>query len=102
MSKRLAVLEKMTAAPNADPFAWYGLAMEYRSLGRLDECLRTFETLRERDPGYVAMYLMAAQVLAQLQRKEEARAWAEAGQQQARRKGDNHALGELESLLAGL
>jgi predicted Zn-dependent protease len=102
VSKRLEFLQKMTSAPNADPFAWYGLAMEFRSLGRLEECLRTFETLRQRDPGYVAMYLMAAQVLSELQRKDEARSWAEEGIQQGRRKGDTHAIGELESLLAGL
>jgi tetratricopeptide (TPR) repeat protein len=96
------VLEKMTAAPDADPFAWYGLALEYRSLGRLEDCLRTFETLRQRDASYVPMYLMAAQVLAQLGRNEEARTWAQQGTEQARRKGDTHALGELESLLAGL
>lgn len=102
MSKRLAVLEKMTAAPNADPFAWYGLAMEYRSLGRPDDAIRTFETLRGRDPSYVAMYLMAAQVLSEQGRRDEARTWAQDGIAQARRKGDTHAAGELESLLAGL
>jgi predicted Zn-dependent protease len=102
MSKRLAVLEKMTAAPNADPFAWYGLAMEYRSLGRLDDAIRTFETLRGRDPSYVAMYLMAAQVLSEQGRRDEARTWAQDGIAQAHRKGDTHAAGELESLLAGL
>src|ERR1700678_394936 len=31
-SKRLEFLLKITAAGKADPFAWYGLAMEYRSL----------------------------------------------------------------------
>lgn len=92
----------MTSAPNADPFAWYGLALEYRSLGRLDDCLRTFETLRGRTPEYVPMYLMAAQVLSELGRKDDARSWAQEGTAQARRKGDAHALGELESLLAGL
>jgi len=102
VSKRLAVLEKMTADPKADPFAWYGLAMEYRALGRTDDALRAFETLRGRDPSYVAMYLMAAQMLGQLSRPAEARSWAEEGIAQARRKGDTHAVGELEGLLAGL
>jgi tetratricopeptide (TPR) repeat protein len=102
MSKRLAVLEKMTSLPNADPFAWYGLALEYRSLGRLEDAVRTFETLRSRDAAYVPMYLMAAQILGELQRPADARAWAQSGIQQAQAKGDTHALGELESLLAGL
>lgn len=102
MSKRLAVLEKMTAVPNADPFAWYGLAMEYRSLGRLDEALRTFETLRERSPDYVAMYLMAGQVLVEQGKRDEARGWVTQGIEAARKKGDTHAVGELEGLLGGL
>lgn len=102
MSKRLAVLEKMTAAPSADSFAWYGLAMEYRSLGRADDALRTFETLRGRDAAYVPMYLMAAQLLVELGRRDEARTWATEGVAAAQRKGDTHAIGELEGLLAGL
>ena len=102
MSKRLAVLEKMTTLPHADSFAWYGLAMEYRTLGRSDESFRTFETLRDRDPAYVAMYLMAAQLLVELRRPDEARVWATAGLEAARAKGDTHAAGELDNLLGGL
>ena len=30
MNKRLEMLEKMTNSGQADSFAWYGLAMEYR------------------------------------------------------------------------
>ena len=102
MSKRLAVLEKMTAAGSTDPFAWYGLAMEYRTLGRADDALRTFETLRGREATYVPMYLMAAQLLVEQGRRDEARAWATEGVAAAQRKGDTHAIGELEGLLAGL
>ena len=50
-SKRLEFLLKMTSSGNEDPFVWYGLAMEYRSLGRFDEALATFEALRGADPG---------------------------------------------------
>ena len=35
-SKRLVVLEKMTGSGSTDPFAWYGLAMEYKSLARVE------------------------------------------------------------------
>ena len=34
---RLAMLEKMVAAQPDQPFPAYGLAMEYRKLGRLEE-----------------------------------------------------------------
>lgn len=102
MSKRLAFLENLTKGGSKDPMAWYGLAMEYRTLERLDESLAAFETLRSESPDYVAMYLMCGDVLSKLGRKDEARTWYEAGIETARKKGDSHALGELESALAGL
>ena len=102
MSKRLAFLEKTTASGSTDPMAWYGLAMEYRTLGRHDEALQTFTTLRTQTPDYVAMYLMCGTMLEGLGRQDDARAWLEAGVLAAKKKGDSHALGELESALAAL
>ena len=102
MSKRLAVLEKMTAAGSKDPFAWYGLALEYKSLGRHDEALATFEKLRELDPGYVPQYLMCGSMLGEIGRAADARTWLEQGVTAARAKGDSHAMSEIESALANL
>jgi len=102
VSKRLAFLEKVTAEGSTDPFAWYGLALEYRNLERWDEALQTFTTLRTQHPEYVATYLMCGQMLEKLGRKEEARDWLEAGCDKARVKRDTHALGELEAALAAL
>ncbi len=99
-SKRLAFLEKTTAEGSTDPLAWYGLAMEYRKLERWDEALQTFTSLRHMKPDYVAMYLMCGQMLDGISRKDDARAWLEAGVEEARKKGDSHALGEIESALA--
>jgi predicted Zn-dependent protease len=101
-ASRLEFLQKVTASPGADAFAWYGLAMEYRSLGRHDEALAAFESLRSRSPGYVAMYLMCGQMLEQMGRVADARAWMTAGVAAARSKGDTHAASELESALAAL
>ncbi len=101
-SKRLAFLEKTTAEGSTDPLAWYGLAMEYRKLERWDEALQTFTSLRTMKPDYVAMYLMCGQMLEGVGRKDEARSWLEAGMDEARKKGDSHALGELQSALDAL
>lgn len=101
-SKRLAVLEKMTAGGSKDPFAWYGLAMEYSSLGRVDDALKTFIHLRELDPSYVAMYLMSGTMLVKAGRPDEARQWFTQGINEARGKGDNHALSELQTAIAAL
>jgi predicted Zn-dependent protease len=101
-NKRLAYLEKVTAEGSREPLAWYGLALEYRNAERWDEALQTFSTLRTQSPDYVAMYLMCGQMLEKLGRKDEARAWLEAGIVAARAKRDSHALGEIESALAAL
>jgi tetratricopeptide (TPR) repeat protein len=102
VSKRLLYLEKVTAAGTEDPMPWYALAMEYRALGRHDEALQTFTTLRTRKPDYVPTYLMCGQMLEGMGRAEDAREWLAAGVAAARAKGDAHALGELESALSAL
>jgi tetratricopeptide (TPR) repeat protein len=100
-SKRLEFLLKLTSS-GEDPFAWYGLAMEYRSLERFDEALSTFERLRQRAPDYVPMYLMCGQMLESIGRADQARSWLEGGLQAARAKGDGHALSELQAALDAL
>jgi hypothetical protein len=100
MSKRLEFLIKTTSNPAADSFAWYALALEYKGLGRIDDALETFGKLRERDPGYVPMYLMCGTMLLEAERVVDARGWLEAGLEAARKKGDTHAAGEIESALA--
>lgn len=100
MSKRLAMLEQMTAGGSKDPFAWYALANEYKNLGRVDDAVKTYEALRAIDPSYVPQYLMCGSLLSKEGRKADAVAWLQAGIAAARKKGDNHAIGELESALA--
>ena len=87
MSKRLLFLEKTTREDSVDPFVWYGLALEYRSANRHDEALQTFATLRTKFTGYVPTYLMCAQLLIELGRKDEARDWLEAGIGEAKKSG---------------
>jgi hypothetical protein len=101
MSRRLEFLLNLTSK-STDPFAWYGLAMEYRSLARHEEAISTFVALRARSPEYVPMYLMCGQVLEGLGRHEEARAWLESGIVVATAKGDAHAASELQSALGAL
>ena len=100
MSKRLAMLEKMTSAGSTDPFAWYGLALEYKGLGRSDEAVATFVKLRALDAGYVPQYLMCGTLLLDLGRHAEAGEWLREGITTARAKGDSHALSELQDALA--
>jgi len=100
--KRLEVLLKMTSHEGADSFAWYALALEYKSSGRVEDALLTFEKLREKDGGYVPMYLMCGTMLVEANRRDEAKEWLTAGLAAAGKKGDTHAAGEIESALATL
>lgn len=102
MSKRLAMLEKLTQDGSKDSFHWYALALEYANADRIDDAVRTFESLRGIDAGYVPMYLMCGQTLTKANRKDEARTWFEAGVAAAQAKGDSHALGEIQGALAAL
>lgn len=102
MNKRLSMLEKMVAAGQADSFAQYALALEYRRENQAEDALRTFVALRKSDPSYLPMYLMAGQLLRALERGPDAREWLGAGIVLAESKGDVKALGELQSELAQL
>jgi tetratricopeptide (TPR) repeat protein len=102
VSKRLLMLEKLTREGSRDAFHWYALALEYAGTGRLDDALATFGTLRSIDAGYVPMYLMCGTMLGKAGRFDEARAWLSDGVEVARKKGDQHALGELEEALEGV
>lgn len=99
MNRRLEMLEKVTSGGGADAFAWYGLAMEYRKLGRFQDSLTAFETLREAHPDYLAMYLMAGQLLIEHNDGAQAKSWLQQGLELATRVGDAKAKGELEDAL---
>lgn len=98
-NKRLALLESMVSSGKADSFAMYALAMEYRKESRLEDALKVFDALRQRDPDYLPMYLMAGQIYVAAARWTEARDWLESGLELARAKGDGKALGELQAEL---
>lgn len=99
MSARLEMLEKLTSTGKADSFAWYALALEYRSAERIDDALRAFGELRSRYPDYVPGYQMAGSMLASAGREDEARQWLEQGIERARAAGNDHARAEMQDML---
>jgi predicted Zn-dependent protease len=102
MSKRLEILDMMTAKKPDDPFVWYARAMELRSLERHDEALGALRDVSRKFPHYVPTYLMAAQLAANLGQITEARELATLGIEKARVASDGHALSELTSFLGTL
>ena len=87
---------------HADAFTQYALALEYRRENLLDKALEQFTSLRAKEPAYLPMYLMAGQLLLEMEREEDARGWLEQGIEFARSQGNAKALGELQEALTSL
>jgi len=102
MPSRLEVIQKIVAERPSDPFPRYGLAMELKNLGKLDEAHAAFDELERLFPDYVAQYLMHFNLLIQLQQPAQAKAVLERGIPVAQRAGNGHALGELQGALDAL
>jgi predicted Zn-dependent protease len=99
---RIEQLQTFVAQSPNDPFPRYGLAIEYKNAGRLDDAARAFAELLGRFPDYTAAYLHAGTVLLELRRRAEAEAVWRAGVEACARKRDLHAKGELEAALENL
>jgi len=99
---RIATFRSFIARNPSDPFPRYGLAMEHKSRGQLDEAWSVFAELLEQFPDYVPTYLMAGGALVALDRKTEAASVFQKGIEVATRSGDTHARGELEGALLSI
>ncbi len=99
---KIAALKEILNQNPSDAFARYGLAMEYSSQGQVDASLAEFHQLLTAHPDYTAGYFMAAQTLARAGRADEAKSRLAEGIGSARRTGNQHALNEMEALLAEL
>jgi len=99
---RIATLRAFLDKDPNDPFPRYGLAVEYKKLGRLDEAQALFDELIDRFPDYLATYMMAGANLCALGRDEQAAETYRNGIAVAEKNGDSHTRGELETALADL
>ncbi|MDA8744982.1 CDC27 family protein [Rubripirellula amarantea] len=95
-------IEAMLADDPEDQFLRYSLAMELRSEGENDKCLTIFDALMRESTPHVQAFFMAAQVLVDLDRIDEAREKLRAGIDQARAQDNGHAAAEMSELLASL
>ena len=99
---RIALLTEVLAQNPSDPFARYGLAMEYSNSGEVERALEEFSRLLATHPDYTAGYFMAAQTLAKAERTDEARKMLAEGIASAKKTGNGHAQSEMEGMLAEL
>jgi len=101
MDRIAALTEVLTANPE-DAFTRYGLAMEYSKAGQIEEALKEYKTLIEKNPDYTPAYFMAAQTLARASRVDEAKRWLVDGISSASRTGNTHAQSEMTAMLEEL
>ena len=99
---RVAMLKEILAGNPNDAFARYGLAMEYARNGDAETALKEYETIVNSNPEYVPAYQMAGQMLMNLGRDTDARAWFERGIAAAQRAGNQHAASEMQGMLETL
>jgi len=95
-------LEELLDKNPTDAFTLYGLALECKNSGDFPAAEEYFRTLLKMNPDYVPGYQMYAQGLAQSGRTEDAVAVLKQGIAAAQRAGNQHAMSEMEGLLAEL
>jgi cytochrome c-type biogenesis protein CcmH/NrfG len=99
---RRQVLEEFVQKSPADAFSRYGLAMECMSTGDAAAAILNFNQLLEQHADYVPAYLMYGQLLVRESHPEKAKQILTTGIAAAGKKGDQHAVSEMEALLADI
>ncbi|MBK6936020.1 MAG: tetratricopeptide repeat protein [Chitinophagaceae bacterium] len=92
---RIGKIKAMLVDMPEDSFLQHALALEYIKLGDDVQARQLFETLLNREPGYVGSYYHLAKLLERNGREADAIKVYEKGMEEAKKAGDNHALGEL-------
>ncbi|HMT74152.1 MAG TPA: tetratricopeptide repeat protein [Chitinophagaceae bacterium] len=95
MNDRMERIKQMLVDMPEDSFLQHALALEYIKLGDDGQARQLFETLLNREPGYVGSYYHLAKLLERNGKEAEAVKVYEKGMEEAKKAGDNHALGEL-------
>ncbi len=92
---RIEKLKEFLLKTPHDSFLNHALALEYVKKGDDTEARRLFESIVEREPGYVGTYYHLAKLLERNEQVDDAIKVYEKGMEEAKKAGDNHAFGEL-------
>ncbi|HLG41105.1 MAG TPA: tetratricopeptide repeat protein [Chitinophagaceae bacterium] len=94
---RIEKLKEFLKQNPFDSFLQHALALEYIKLGDDAEGRKLFETIVEREPGYIGTYYHLAKLLERNGDNDVAVKVYEKGMEEATRAGDKHAYNELRS-----
>lgn len=98
LSRKEQIMEMLQEEPN-DAFLLYGLAMEHLSLNEEPQAEKVFIELVGRHPDYPPGYLQLGQLQGRMCKEDKARETYRQGIAAAKKVGDAHAAGEMESFL---
>jgi Tfp pilus assembly protein PilF len=99
---RIEKLKEFLQANPSDSFLQHALALEYIKLGNDAEARKLFESVLERDPGYVGSYYHLAKLVERAGETDAAVLICEKGMQEAKNAGEQLAYNELRSLYEDL
>lgn len=99
---RMTRLLELHEKDPSNPFPIYGLALECKKEGQSEKAAGYFEILLNKHSDYVPAYFHYGQLLVDEGQEERARQVLTQGVAAAQRKGDRHALSELEAALTML
>ncbi|MEP6699771.1 MAG: tetratricopeptide repeat protein [Bacteroidota bacterium] len=92
---RIVKLNEFLKLNPRDSFIQHALALEYIKMGNDEEARSLFEEILNREPGYIGSYYHLAMLLERNNNMEEAIRVYEKGMEEAKKKGEHHAFGEL-------
>ena len=99
-TERMEKLRAMLEKDAGDPFLLFAMGMEHKKLGQTAEAVEWFRKTLAKDPGYSVAYHQAALAYEDAGELEQAKQLYREGIAVARRKGDDHAAGEMETALS--
>ncbi len=102
MSSRREKIESMLVDEPHDVFLRYALAMEMEKAGEIEPALKVHAELVAEQPPHIASYFRSAQILADQNQIEPARAFLRDGIDAARAAKDFHAAAEMGEMLSSL
>lgn len=101
MDRLQRILDMLQSQPE-DAFLLYALAKEYEKTDQKQKALEAFLKLRSLHPDYVGFYYHLGKLYEKMGDKDKARATYEEGMERCRAVGDQHALSELQTVMAEL
>jgi tetratricopeptide (TPR) repeat protein len=102
MKNRREMLEEFLRADPDDSFSRYALALELEKEGRGGDAIRELQSVRERDPNYVALYYQLGRLLARCGRTADAREVYSKGVEVATAANDQRTRSEIQEALESL